>query len=332
MTGIESQDHADIFVAHAYLEHTVDLGEIRMNYVTLGNPDLPALLLLPAQTESWWGYEEALPLLAEHFQVYSVDLRGQGRSTWTPGRYTLDNWGNDLVRFIELVIGRATIVSGNSSGGVISAWMAAYAEPGQLRGVVLEDPPLFASELITSCGQSIRQSAVGRILELSSKWLGDQWTIGDWTGMQAAARTDLPAWAATAMAGMAVTRGVSAHDGPPRIDSPPPQNMREYDPEWARAFLTGTATAGCDHARMLSSVRVPVLLTHHYHDTDADSGSLMGAVSDLQVRHAKKLIIAAGQPVDTLELPGMAHQMHQQDPELFTRTVVDWSTTLAAPT
>ena len=69
-------------------------------------PPSPALLLIPGQTESWWGYEAAMPLLAEHFHVHAVDLRGQGRSTRTPGRYTLDNMGNDLVRFIDGVIGR----------------------------------------------------------------------------------------------------------------------------------------------------------------------------------------------------------------------------------
>ena len=73
---------------------------------TAGEPTLPALLLIPGQSESWWGYEAAMPLLAEHFHVHAVDLRGQGRSTWTPGRYTLDNMGNDLVRFLNLVIGR----------------------------------------------------------------------------------------------------------------------------------------------------------------------------------------------------------------------------------
>ena len=106
MTNLEAADHAGIFTSHSYREQIVDLGEVRMNYVTTGASDLPALLLLPAQTDSWWSYEEALPLLAGHFQVYAVDLRGQGRSTWTPGRYTLDNMGNDLVRFIDLIIGR----------------------------------------------------------------------------------------------------------------------------------------------------------------------------------------------------------------------------------
>lgn len=41
-----------------------------------------------------------MPLLPERFQVFAVDLRGQGRSSRMPGRYTWDNFGNDLVRFI----------------------------------------------------------------------------------------------------------------------------------------------------------------------------------------------------------------------------------------
>jgi pimeloyl-ACP methyl ester carboxylesterase len=88
-----------------------------------------------------------MPRLAEHFEAFAVDLRGQGRSTRTPGRYTLDNMGNDLVRFIDIVIGRATYVSGLSSGGVLAAWLSAYAKPGQVIAALYEDPPLFASEL-----------------------------------------------------------------------------------------------------------------------------------------------------------------------------------------
>src|SRR5689334_16182126 len=118
------------YVPHAYPEHTIDLGEIVMNYAVAGRPTLPALLLVPAQTESWWGYEKALPLLDQHFQCFAVDLRGQGRSTRTPGRYTLDNMGNDLVRFLALVVKRPALVSGLSSGGLLAAWLAAYGVPG----------------------------------------------------------------------------------------------------------------------------------------------------------------------------------------------------------
>ncbi len=137
----------ETYVSHETAEQLVDLGEIEMNYATVGDPSSPALLLIPGQTESWWGYEQAMGLLADHFQVFAVDLRGQGRSSRTPGRYTLDNMGNDLVRFIDVVIGRPTLVSGLSSGGVLSAWLSAYAKPGQVVAALYEDPPLFASEV-----------------------------------------------------------------------------------------------------------------------------------------------------------------------------------------
>lgn len=44
MSYLEAADHADIYVSHHY-------------------PELPAMLLIPAQTESWWGYEDT-PLFA----------------------------------------------------------------------------------------------------------------------------------------------------------------------------------------------------------------------------------------------------------------------------
>jgi pimeloyl-ACP methyl ester carboxylesterase len=325
MTGLEARDRTDIFVPHAFDEQLIDLGEIRMNYATVGEPDRPALLLVPAQTESWWGYEQAMPLLAEHFQVHAVDLRGQGRTTRTPGRYTLDNMGNDLVRFIDLVIGRPAIVSGNSSGGVLAAWLAAYAKPGQLRGAVCEDPPLFSSEVNPACGASIRQ-AIGPMFALMNKWLGDQWSVGNWAGMQAAIPAELPPYVLTALGRMRM-------DAPPDPSAPsePPQNMKEYDPEWARSFWTGLASAGCDHLDMLSRVKVPILLTHHFREIDADTGGLMGAVSDLQVRRARELVTAAGQPFEVVDLPGMAHAMHAHEPQQFTATILDWASGLSSP-
>jgi pimeloyl-ACP methyl ester carboxylesterase len=153
----ESSERADIFTAHRYPEQLADLGEIRMNYAVTGDPANRAMLLIPAQTDSWWSYEAAMELLADSYQVFAVDLRGQGRSTWTPGRYTLDLFGADLVRFIDIVIGRPVIVCGLSSGGTISAWLSAFAKPGQVTAAVYEDSPLFASEGNPAVGQSVRQ-------------------------------------------------------------------------------------------------------------------------------------------------------------------------------
>ena len=64
---------------------------------------------------------------------------------------------------------------------------------------------------------------------LWTKYLGDQWSIGDWDGMVAAA----PDRAA----------GVDRRSSRPMAGDEPPQNLKEYDPEWARAFWSGTVAA-----------------------------------------------------------------------------------------
>jgi pimeloyl-ACP methyl ester carboxylesterase len=240
-------------------------------------------------------------------------LRGQGRSTRTPERYTLDNMGNDLVRFIQRVIKRPTIVAGLSSGGVLSAWLSAYAPPGLVRAAYYEDPPLFSSEVTPACGHAIRQNGVGSIFPLLATYLGDQWSVGDWAGLVAAASKALPDWMAAFS---------------PRGEEPT-QNLKEYDPEWARAFWSGTVSVGCNHERLLKSVKVPVLFTHHFRKIHPINGALMGAVSDQQVNEARRLIEGAGQPFEYRSFPEMAHAMHRQDPALYVATFKEWALSLA---
>ena len=306
---------AETYVPHAFPEQTIDTGDAVINYAVAGSPDKPALLLIPGQTESWWGYEQAMHLLTEHFQAFAVDLRGQGRSSRTPGRYTLDNFGNDMVRFIALAIRRPVIVSGLSSGGVVSAWLSAYAMPGSVRGCHYEDPPLFASHVSPSCGPSIRQT-IGPIFALMSKYLGDQWSIGDWEGMRQAAKSELPDWLSNAMPLML------------GANNEVPQQLKEYDPEWARAFWEGSVYAGCDHARMLARVKCPVLYTHHFRHVDEARGYLMGAASDLQAKRVCELVSGAGQQIDYRSFPKMPHSMHGTDPKLFTELLVEFEARL----
>jgi pimeloyl-ACP methyl ester carboxylesterase len=309
---VPQQPVSSIFVRHAYDEHQVDLGEVVMNYATVGSPDKPALVLIPPQTRSWWNFEAAMKLLAPDLQVFAVDLRGQGRSTRTPGRYTLDNMGNDLVRFVNLVIKRPVITSGCSSGGVLSAWMSAYAPPGMVRGSHYEDPPLFSSELTPPFGPGIRQTVPGQSFALMARYLGDQWSVGDWAGFQRASA-----------GGRAVSAGNPA-------TSEPPQNMKEYDPEWARSFYDGTAAQSCNHQQMLRRVKVPVLFTHHRRAVDPNTGMLLGAISDFQAQKVKELVEGASQRFEYLSLPDAAHAMHQADPERFVGVLRPWAMKLPA--
>ena len=173
----------ETYIAHEFPEQLVDLGEVQMNYATLGDESSPALLLIPGQTESWWGYEAAMPRLAEHFEVFAVDLRGQGRSTRTPGRYTLDNMGNDLVRFIDTVIGRRhlrerAILRRCPHRLVVGVRQARAGGRGVVRGSTAVRVRAPAGH-----GPGIRQ-CIGPMFELWSTYLGDQWSIGAWDAMR----------------------------------------------------------------------------------------------------------------------------------------------------
>ena len=68
MTVRYGPDYPDTtYVPHAYPERIFDAGEVALNYAVAGEEKLPALLLIPGQSESWWGYEKVMPLLAERF-------------------------------------------------------------------------------------------------------------------------------------------------------------------------------------------------------------------------------------------------------------------------
>jgi hypothetical protein len=57
----------------------------------------------------------------------------------------------------------------------------------------------------------MRQGGIGMMFPLLFDYLGDQWSVGDWKGMVAAAPSRLPVWMADFM---------------PRGDEPP-QNLKE---------------------------------------------------------------------------------------------------------
>jgi pimeloyl-ACP methyl ester carboxylesterase len=110
------------------------------------------------------------------------------------------------------------------------------------------------------------------------------------------------------------------------VPEEPPQNLKEYDPEWGRAFWSGTVGASCDHERMLRDVKVrSVLLTHHRRITDDSSGFLFGAMSDQQAQRVRDLLASAGVNVEYRSFPDVGHSMHGERPDLYVETLLDWA-------
>ncbi|MBL8921310.1 MAG: alpha/beta fold hydrolase [Myxococcaceae bacterium] len=124
-------------------EHDVTVDGVRLHYAVAG--DGPPIVLVPGQSFPWMSYQKVMPALAVKHRVYAMDVRGHGKSEHTPGQYTFSRCGKDLVAFLREVVRAPALLSGNSSGGLICLWAAANA-PALVRGVLLEDPPLFSTE------------------------------------------------------------------------------------------------------------------------------------------------------------------------------------------
>jgi pimeloyl-ACP methyl ester carboxylesterase len=101
-----------------------------------GVGDRPPLLLVHgfgASTDHW---RKNLIGLQERFEVWAIDLLGFGRSQKPDIVYSGDIWRDQLHDFIEQVIGRSTVVAGNSLGGYACLALAA-TYPDAVKGVIL---------------------------------------------------------------------------------------------------------------------------------------------------------------------------------------------------
>lgn len=115
-----------------------------INYGEVEN-DKPALLLIHGQMSVWEDYALVMPELSKNWHIYAIDVYGHGESEHDESLYYLDVNGDDLIWFIDRVIGKPTVVSGHSNGAITAAYIAAYGGKN-IAGVVLEDPPIFSTE------------------------------------------------------------------------------------------------------------------------------------------------------------------------------------------
>jgi pimeloyl-ACP methyl ester carboxylesterase len=110
-----------------------------IRYQRAGNSGDPILLVhgFGASSDHW---RKNIPVLAEHFRVYAIDLLGFGRSAKPfPGQpltYEFETWSEQVLAFYREVIGEPGYVVGNSIGCVV-VLQAAVQAADWVKGVVL---------------------------------------------------------------------------------------------------------------------------------------------------------------------------------------------------
>ena len=112
------------------------IGTDHLGYDIEGPPDAPVVLLSHSigTTRELWQPQRAA--LAQTFRVIRYDARGHGRSSASPGEYTLAQLGADALAILDAAgVARAHVV-GLSLGGLTAMWLGVHA-PDRVDRLVL---------------------------------------------------------------------------------------------------------------------------------------------------------------------------------------------------
>lgn len=305
---------------HGCTDHevTVDAahGGVRLHYVEAAPPSAEAtpLVLVPGQSMPWDSYQKVIPRLRQHYHVVALDVRGHGASQHTPGHYSFGRCADDLVEILRTVVRRPALVTGNSSGGIIGMIAAARA-PELVRGLLLEDPPLFSTDW-----PRLRDDTwVHGFFVHTVNTLPDLATYFATLRIPTKGRVKLMsfprplAW----LLGGAIRRRQRRRPGAPVDVSWLPLHVRlfvrglsEYDVDFTRACVDGRM-CDVDQATVFAQVRCPTTLMTAYSFRHPELG-LVGAMDDDDVARAQQL-----QPTLVVQRLAKPHVIHLADPTGF---------------
>jgi pimeloyl-ACP methyl ester carboxylesterase len=306
-------------IPEGFQELSFTINGVTINYVVGPDNGLP-LLLIPGQMESWQGYKCVLPELSKRFHIFVPDLRGHGKSTWTPGQYSYNICGNDLKRFIQEVIQQPTLVAGLSSGGVLAIWLAANA-PEDVLAIIAEDPPIFSSMWPRIQNEKFMANNFRLAVDILGK-PGERDVEGylSQVGIPVEGKSELlkiPPFIIKIMFFMARLNRAVRPNSP--YDVPfLPFNMRagfkflsEYDTDFSRATLEGDLSKDFSPEETLRRVRCPMLLLRadaYRHET----WGLIGAIDDNDLERIGLL-------VDDLQCIQISsrHEIHMLQPHRY---------------
>jgi pimeloyl-ACP methyl ester carboxylesterase len=113
---------------------------VKLNYLDYASSVAEPLVMLHGGAWRWQEYLSLIPSLAEKRSIYALDLRGNGRSGWTPEAYRLLDFTQDNVEFLTRLKAPA-ILAGHSIGGVIALMVAARRQD-RVKALIIEDVPL----------------------------------------------------------------------------------------------------------------------------------------------------------------------------------------------
>ena len=97
-----------------------------------------AVVLIHGFGVSSYQFRENLEALGANHRVFALDLVGFGSSSQPDAEYKMGFWRDQVIDFVENVVGEPAVLVGNSIGSLTAVHVAAES-PGSTKGIALVD-------------------------------------------------------------------------------------------------------------------------------------------------------------------------------------------------
>ena len=261
----------------------------------------PPLLLLHGVGRCAEDYREFATGLEEHWNISALDFRGHGGSDRAHDHYLVTDHIRDTVAFVRDEICQTVVIYGHSLGAMVALAVAA-ALPGQVRGIVLEDPPFH------TMGRRIAQTP------WQALFMGMRDAARRVTGVDemaaALAELPVPVPGRSGLANLGQLRSAESLRFSARC-------LAQLDPEVFTPVIEGRWLDGYDESELCAQVRCPALLLQ---GDPAAGGALLDADADA--------VVATLPVCRRVRFPGVGHLIHQDKPAAALRALQEFATTL----
>jgi len=115
---------------------SVRLADGDLHYQLEGPAGAPVLVLSNSLGTDLHMWDVQMPELIRHFRVLRYDTRGHGASLVTPGPYSIEQLGRDVLALLDALDISQASFCGLSMGGLIGQWLAIHS-PERIERLVL---------------------------------------------------------------------------------------------------------------------------------------------------------------------------------------------------
>ena len=105
----------------------VQLAEGELHYQLDGPANAPVLVLSNSLGTDLQMWDAQIAAFSKHFRVLRFDTRGHGKSLVTPGPYSIEQLGHDVLALLDALRIDKAHFCGLSMGGLIGQWLGIHA-------------------------------------------------------------------------------------------------------------------------------------------------------------------------------------------------------------